>query len=89
MHTDASSPVASWNERQHLPNVQHKAVGLEDGAILFIYLFIIIITITIIIILFFRATLVAYGGSQARGLITATAASLCHSHSNTGSESRL
>ena len=30
----------------------------------------------------FRATLVAYGGSQARGLIGATAAGLHHSHSN-------
>ena len=28
----------------------------------------------------------AYGGSQVRGLIRATAASLYHSHSNTGSE---
>jgi len=28
----------------------------------------------------------AYGGSQARGLIRATAAGLCHSHSNAGSE---
>ena len=36
--------------------------------------------------LFFRATLAAYGGSQARGLIGATAASLCHSHSNARSE---
>ena len=32
------------------------------------------------------ATLVAYGGSQARGLIGAVAAGLCHSHSNAGSE---
>ena len=28
----------------------------------------------------------AHGGSQARGHIGATAASLCHSHSNAGSE---
>ena len=34
----------------------------------------------------FRA---AHGGSQARGLIRATAASLCHSHSNAGSELHL
>ena len=26
----------------------------------------------------------AYGGSQARGLIGATAASICHNHSNIG-----
>ena len=31
----------------------------------------------------------AYEGYQARGLIGATAASLCHSHSNVGSEPRL
>ena len=36
--------------------------------------------------LLFRATLVAYGGFQTRGQIRATAASLCHSHHNTGSE---
>ena len=32
---------------------------------------------------------VAYGGSQAKGLIRAVAASLCHSHSNAGPEPRL
>ena len=37
----------------------------------------------------FRATAVAHGGSQARGLIGAVAASLHHSHSNEGSEPRL
>ena len=37
----------------------------------------------------FRATPVVYGGSQARGLIGAVAASLHHSHSNAGSEPRL
>ena len=34
----------------------------------------------------FTATPAAYGGSQARGLIGATAAGLYHGHSNTGSE---
>ena len=33
----------------------------------------------------FRAAPAVYGGSQARGQITAAAASLHHSHSNTGS----
>ena len=37
----------------------------------------------------FRATPSAYGGSQARGHIGATAASLHHSHSNTRSEPHL
>ena len=37
----------------------------------------------------FRAALAACGGSQARGLIGATAAGLCHSHSNARSEPHL
>lgn len=44
-----------------------------------------IIVVIIIIIVFFKAAPVAYGGSQARGQIAAVAASLHHSHSNTGS----
>ena len=36
--------------------------------------------------LLFRAAPVAYGGSQATGQTGETAAGLCHSHSNTGSE---
>ena len=36
-----------------------------------------------------RAAPVAYGSSQARARIGAAAASLCHSHSNTGSEPHL
>ena len=38
---------------------------------------------------FFKATPKAYGGSQSRGRIGATAASLNHSHSNAGSKPRL
>ena len=38
---------------------------------------------------FFRATPTAYGSSQARGQLGATAAGLHHSHSNTGSELHL
>ena len=37
----------------------------------------------------FKATLIAYGGSQARGQIGAAAASLHHSHRNVGSKPRL
>ena len=40
----------------------------------------------VFIYLFFRATPVAYGGSQARGQIGTTAAGLHHSHGNEGSE---
>ena len=39
--------------------------------------------------LLFRAALTAYGGSQARSPIAATAASLHHSHSNVRSQSHL
>ena len=38
---------------------------------------------------FFWVEHVVYGGSQVRGWIGAVAASLCHSHSNTGSELNL
>ena len=39
--------------------------------------------------LLFTATPTAYGGSQARGPVGATAAGLCHSHSNTRSQPHL
>ena len=48
-----------------------------------------IITVTFNLFFFFflfRAALLAYGGSQARGHIRATAASHSQSHSNAGSE---
>ena len=41
--------------------------------------------IYLFIYLLFKATLMAYGSSQVRGWIGATAAGLCHSHSNTRS----
>ena len=53
-------------------------VAKKTCLVFFIYLF-----------LLFRAAPAAYGGSQARGRIGAAAASLCHSHSNTGSEPHL
>ena len=34
----------------------------------------------------FGAAITAYGGSQARGPMRAVATSLCHNHSNAGSE---
>ena len=40
-------------------------------------------------LLLFRAAFAAYGGSQARGQIGATAAGLHHSHSNARSELHL
>ena len=47
---------------------------------------IIILLLLLLLFCFFRAAPAAYGGSQARGQIGATAASLHHSHSNPGPE---
>ena len=49
---------------------------LETGLLIYFFLIFFIL----------RAAPVAHGNSQARGQIRATAAGLCHSHSNTGSE---
>ena len=54
--------------------------------ILFIYLF---IYLFLSFFVFLRAASMAYGGSQARGIIRAVAASLRQSHSNVGSGPRL
>ena len=54
--------------------------------ILFIYLF---IYLFVFILSLFWAEPAAYEGSQARSPIGAVAAGLCHSHSNSRSESHL
>ena len=59
-----------------LSGVDERVLELDGGAEIFFFLL-------------FRATPTAHGGSQPRDLIGATAASLHHSHSNTGSELRL
>ena len=48
-----------------------------------------IINVSFFFFVFSRATPMAYGASQARGLIGAIATGLCHRHSNTGSEPSL
>ena len=48
-----------------------------------------ILCVCVCLFAFSRAAPMAYGGSQARGLIRAVAASLRQSHSNAGSEPRL
>ena len=45
--------------------------------------------IIVVLFVFSRATATAYGDSQAKGLIGAVAAGLCHSHSHMGSELHL
>ena len=57
---------------------------LEDKVVEIIFFFFFFCLFTI-----FWFTPAAYGGSQARGLIGAAAASLCQSHSYVGSEPRL
>ena len=58
---------------------------VEAGGWVSAYLFL-IFNFLILIFVLFRAALVTYGGSQARGQIGATAAGLHYSHSNPGSE---
>ena len=65
---------------------------LCDDSILTLVFYIQTISKSSLILFFFwlfKAAPSAYGGSQARGLVGAVAASLCHSHSKVGSELRL
>ena len=61
-------------------------VGL---AVQIFYSFLIGLLDLLLFVFFFRATPMAYGGSQVRGPIGATAAGQHHSHSNARSEPRL
>ena len=61
----------------------------EGYMYIFILFFIFIYLFIYLVFLSFRATPVAYGGSQARSQIGAVAAGLHHSHSNVGSEPHL
>ena len=56
---------------------------------LFCILFSLLFYFILFIFLLFRATLAAYGSSQARGQIRAVAASLHHSHKNARSETHV
>ena len=64
---------------------RHEDRGVSD----IIDIYIIIDIYNYIYICFFRAALTACGGSQARGLITATVVGLHHSHSNLASKPHL
>jgi len=48
-----------------------------------------VVVVVVVVVAISWAALAAYGGSQARGLIGAVAASLHQSHSNAGPEPRL
>ena len=64
-------------------------LAVEKSFVPFILFYFILFYFILFIYCLFRATLRAYGGSQARGPVGAVAASLCQSHSNSGSEPRL
>ena len=66
----------------------NRLLEFHSSALAF-FLFLLILFLFIYLCLLFRAILVIYGGSQARGQIGATAAGLRHSHSNAGPEPRL
>ena len=66
-------------------NASTKGIHCRGGSVFFVC-FLVFLSFVFCL---FRATLSAYGGSQARGLIGATAASLHQSHSNTRAESHL
>ena len=65
-----------------LSNIQRFQLNNQQYQPIFVCLF-------VCFLLFFRAPPTAYGGSQARGPIGATAAGLCQSLSNTRSELHL
>ena len=81
----------SRSHSAHLASVPVNAGSHLSLIFLFMYVFFNLFMYSFIYCLFvlFRAAPVAYRGSQARGLIRAVAASLCHSHSNARSEPRL
>ena len=73
--------VVRYEQRQHSLNPLEKS-GDAPGCLE-------PLNVKALSLFFFRAALAAYGVSQARGLIRATAAGLRHNHSNLGSEPRL
>ena len=77
--------VIPLGESQEIDLVQFFFPEKATLPLLFIFLF----YFYFYFFVFSRATPVAYGDSQVRGLIGAVAASLCQSHSNAGSEPRL
>ena len=83
-----------FNKRLHLNSTAGKKCKTEchDGKIygeLARVFFCLFVCFLFFVFAFSRATHVAYGGSQAKGLIRAVAAGLYHSHSNGGSKPRL
>ena len=59
------------------------------GILMLYVLFFFFFSFVVVVVAISWAAPAAYGGSQARGLIRAVAASLHHSYSNAGSEPRL
>ena len=77
-------------EWAHQPKEEHPAeLTLEGKNALISTIPLTVFFLLFFLFLVFRAASEAYGSSQARGRIGATAAGLHHSHSNVGSELRL
>ena len=57
-----------------------------DGFFVCFFLGGFVVVVVVVVVVVFRTSLVAHGGSQVRSLIRATAATLCHSHSNSRSK---
>ena len=71
--------------KRHLQRMQKFRTSSQDRLLEIIFLCFFVL----FCFLLFRPAPSAYGSSQARSWIRATAAGLCHSHSNTGSEPHL
>ena len=79
---DTSEGDPSHQDQAPAPPPDPKALCKQENLFFFLFL-------SFFFVLLFRATPVAYGDSQASGLIGAVAANLHYSHSNVGSELRL
>ena len=81
-----SSQSLAWASHKLPINFCHGAPHYQEALVFFLFCFVFVF---FCLSAFLRAAPAARGGSQARGLIRATAASQYHSHSNTRSEPHL
>ena len=72
-----------------LQNIEYSSLCYTVGYLFYIQCICLGFFLLLFVCWLFRAAPKAYRSSQARGLIAATAAGLCHSHSNLGSEPHL
>ena len=84
MHTEGGQHAPGTGENMEKLELPCIASGNVTGTVIFFLSF--FFFSFLVFFAFSRATLEAYGGSQAGGLIRAVAPSLRQSHSNAGSE---